>query len=50
MAVTIQKCSCKHDDQDKIYGNSIRLHNLTQKNESKCTVCGSLKKPVVEKK
>jgi hypothetical protein len=50
MATSIQKCSCNHPDQDKIYGHQIRLHNLSQKNESKCTVCGSLKKTVVEKK
>lgn len=50
MSISIQKCSCNHPDQDKIYGPQIRLHNLDQKNNPKCTVCGKTNTPVKEKK
>lgn len=34
------KCSCKHDDQDRIYGIGIRLHNSCKAGKSfRCTVC-----------
>ncbi len=36
------KCSCKHDFQDKQYGQGMRVFNFTQKKtEAKCTVCGT---------
>jgi hypothetical protein len=40
----INKCSCSHEEQDKLYGKGLRLMKLTQKgNDSKkvyrCTVC-----------
>ena len=43
----VRKCSCKHSDQDKIYGEGQRLCNQTSRSkdqhvESRCTVCGSL--------
>lgn len=40
----IKLCSCKHEFQDKQYGEKKRLHNPTGKGEYKCTVCGSVKK------
>lgn len=38
------RCSCKHEQQDKIYGEGLRLHNVCGKGEGKgkiayCTVC-----------
>ena len=50
MSISIQKCSCNHPDQDKIYGNQIRLHNLDQKSNPKCTVCGKVNAQIKEKK
>ena len=39
----IIKCSCKHEFQDSVYGNGMRLHNLGQgqknSNTYKCTIC-----------
>ena len=38
------KCSCEHEQQDKIYGKKIRLHNLNgSKTKAICTVCGNIK-------
>lgn len=37
----VKKCSCKHEGQDKIYGNGNRLFNQNSKKEFMCTVCGS---------
>jgi hypothetical protein len=39
----VQSCSCKHNDQDRMYGKGKRLHNQTRGNnrsEWRCTVCG----------
>lgn len=38
------KCTCKHEDQDKIYGNSMRLHNKMKQRDAsnkmwRCTIC-----------
>lgn len=37
----IKKCNCKHEGQDKIHGQGQRVHNITQKGEQVCTVCGT---------
>ena len=43
----ILHCSCNHVYQDSVYGNSMRLHNLSiaikDKDLWRCTVCGSVK-------
>ena len=41
-------CSCKHPQQDKIYGKGMRLHNRCSINKAsmtgaRCTVCTSVK-------
>lgn len=42
MATITVKCTCKHDFQDKTYGNGIRVFNVSYNNkEAKCTVCDS---------
>jgi hypothetical protein len=40
----IMKCECKHEEQDKLYGKGMRVHNpAPQKgaspNRVRCTVC-----------
>ena len=40
------KCKCKHEMQDKLHGNGIRVHNKTIKGKNmkdnyRCTVCGN---------
>ena len=44
----ILPCGCKHDSQDKMYGNGMRLHNVCKgsgdsPNGRRCTVCGKVK-------
>ena len=43
--VTIMKCTCKSDFQDKTYGKGNRLFNMRDSKkhpgEATCTVCGS---------
>jgi hypothetical protein len=42
----IMKCSCKHKEQDKMYGEGMRVHN-SLKDVTKgyrCTVCQNVKK------
>jgi len=44
----IKKCTCKHEYQDKKYGNGNRVHNALarksgQPQEYRCTVCGAVK-------
>lgn len=39
------QCSCKHEQQDKMYGAGVRVANATAKQdkdsvEVRCTVCG----------
>ena len=41
----IKKCNCKHKDQDKRYGQGMRVHNKAHGSDNKlsarrCTVCG----------
>jgi hypothetical protein len=48
MAKTITlPCTCKHESQDKLYGNGQRLHNIGGGTKAtvtrKCTVCGTKK-------
>lgn len=44
MAVTIEKCTCPHEYQDKKYGKGMRVHNKAPKVDKdkgrRCTVCG----------
>lgn len=41
----ILRCTCKHEDQDKMYGHGMRVHNVCDKKASAnhgkyyCTVC-----------
>ncbi len=35
----ILKCSCSHEEQDKLYGKGMRVHNVNTKGEAFCTVC-----------
>lgn len=37
---SVKSCSCKHDYQDKIYGNGKRLKIVDTKGAWNCTVCG----------
>lgn len=39
------KCTCLHKDQDDMYGEQIRVHNINPKGDAKCTVCGSVRSP-----
>ncbi len=41
----IEKCNCKHEEQDKIHGKGNRVHNPRKKEgERTCTVCKTIKK------
>jgi hypothetical protein len=43
---SVRKCICTHNFQDDMYGQGMRVHNRSQKKDSKvttCTVCGSQK-------
>jgi hypothetical protein len=42
MGTTIRQCSCKHNYQDKKYGDNNRVHNEGMKGD-RCTVCGGVK-------
>jgi len=41
----IKKCNCKNTQaanyQDKIYGDGMRVCNVSDKKDCKCTVCGT---------
>ncbi len=40
----IIECICIHEVQDEKYGNKMRVHNKTGKdNEWRCSICGSNK-------
>lgn len=39
MASEVKRCTCKHEGQDKLYGNGNRLMNEYNKGY-RCTVCG----------
>lgn len=36
----IVSCDCKHEYQDKRYGQGKRVANVVSAKESRCTVCG----------
>ncbi len=36
------KCSCKHEQQDALHGQQMRVANLTTKDQARCTVCKTL--------
>lgn len=42
----IKRCDCKHEFQDKKYGNGMRVMNPTGKGDKsgdyRCTVCGKI--------
>jgi hypothetical protein len=40
----IKRCNCKHEAQDKLHGNGMRVMNATQKKDFRCTVCGAAHK------
>jgi hypothetical protein len=50
MATIEQKCNCKDTFQDKEYGVSTRLFNLTEKGTAKCTKCGAEVRHAPDKK
>jgi len=43
--MSIKKCTCKHDGQDKLHGKGMRVHNKTKIGKGstevkyRCTVC-----------
>jgi hypothetical protein len=36
------RCTCRHEQQDAMYGKGVRVGNNTAKGEVRCTVCGSV--------
>ncbi len=48
MKTRLMPCTCKHEYQDFMYGNYMRVHNETLKKPTgaggwACTVCGKVK-------
>lgn len=41
MSTEIKKCVCKHEGQDKLHGQGMRVFNMNAKKEAICTVCGN---------
>ena len=45
----IRRCNCRHKDQDKRYGEGMRVHNRAKNTstgsmtDKRCTVCGTKK-------
>ena len=43
----ILECTCKHEQQDKLYGNKMRVHNACIRNNElhayRCTKCSKEK-------
>ena len=37
----IKKCTCEHEQQDKMHGKGMRVHNECAKGV-RCTVCGNV--------
>lgn len=35
----ILHCTCQHEDQDKMYGKGMRVHNVNKNGQAACTVC-----------
>lgn len=48
--MSILKCTCKHEFQDKTYGKDMRVHNRTKDGKARCTVCNQVKEGVKEDK
>jgi hypothetical protein len=45
MSTAIKTCDCKHEFQDKKYGEGKRVHNLVNKDGTwRCTVCSKIRK------
>lgn len=41
----VSVCNCKHESQDKIYGQGKRLFNVAKDGqELRCTVCNNIRK------
>lgn len=48
MGTNVKRCKCKHDFQDKTYGEGQRVHNRVpgeskEKCKWRCSVCGDTK-------
>jgi len=44
MATKIMKCECKHEFQDKQYGDKKRVFNYGEKDKNwRCSVCAKVK-------
>ena len=41
MGTKVKKCTCQHEEQDKLYGKGNRLMNESTKG-LRCTVCGKI--------
>lgn len=35
----ILHCTCAHEEQDKMYGKGMRVHNVNKLGQAACTVC-----------
>jgi|GEM_PF-1710077 len=42
MTSKLIKCSCSHEEQDKMYGQGNRMANEMRTGQLKCTVCGTI--------
>jgi hypothetical protein len=42
MTTKIVKCTCKHEDQDKLYGVGNRAANEMRSGQLRCTVCSAV--------
>jgi hypothetical protein len=42
MTAQLIKCTCSHDEQDRLYGKGVRVGNETRSSQYRCTVCGTL--------
>lgn len=42
MTSKLIKCTCSHEDQDKMYGQGNRMANEARTGQYRCTVCGTL--------
>lgn len=41
---SVKSCGCKHEYQDRVYGQGQRVKNHTSKGEFRCTVCKAVSK------
>lgn len=51
MPTVIQRCSCKHEHQDKYYGSGMRVYNTLKigSNKARCSVCKTEKTVLIDK-